>query len=74
MRWTGRALRLKKKQNLYRILVRKPSGKGPVGRPRRGWEDDIKLYIEEILSGDMNWIYLAQDMDQWSILVNSIMK
>jgi hypothetical protein len=51
----------------------KPEGKGPVGRPTRRWEDNIKMDLQEIGSGDMDWIWLAQDRDQWRALVNTAM-
>jgi hypothetical protein len=58
------------KRNAYRILVRKPEGKRPLGRPRRRWEDNIKMGLREIGWGGMDWIDLAQDRDQWRALVN----
>jgi hypothetical protein len=54
--------------NAYRILVRKPEGKRPLGRPRRKWEDNIKMYVREVGRGGMDWIDLAQDRDQWKSL------
>jgi hypothetical protein len=53
--------------------VGKPGGKRPLGRPRRRWEDNIKMNLREIGWGGMEWIYLAQDMDQWRALVNTVM-
>jgi hypothetical protein len=61
------------KRNVYRILVGKPEGKRPLGRPRRGWEDNIRMDLREIGSGSMDWIDLAQDRSQWSALVNTVM-
>jgi hypothetical protein len=61
------------KKNAYRILVGKPEGRGPLGRPRRRWEDNIKMNFREIGWGRMDWIDLAQDRDQWSALVNTEM-
>jgi hypothetical protein len=61
------------KRNAYRILVGKPEGKRPLGRPRRRWEDNIRMDLREIGSGGMDWIDLAQDRDQWSTLVNTVM-
>jgi hypothetical protein len=49
--------------NVYRILMGKPEGTRPLGRPRRRWVDNIKMYLREIGWGGMNWIDLAQDMD-----------
>jgi hypothetical protein len=58
----------------YRILVGKPEGKRPLGRPRRRWVDNIKIDITEIEWDGMGWIDLAQDRDQWRALVNTVMK
>jgi hypothetical protein len=57
----------------YRILVGKPEGKRPLGRPRRSWEDNIRMDLREIGWGGMDWIDLAQDRDQWRVLVNMVM-
>jgi hypothetical protein len=57
----------------YRILVGKPEGKRPVGRPRRKWVDDIKMNLREIGWDGMDWIELAQDRDQWRALVSTVM-
>jgi hypothetical protein len=62
------------KRNAYRILVGKPEGKRPLGRPRRRWEDNIKMDLREIGWGGMDWIELAEDMDQWRAVVNTVMK
>jgi hypothetical protein len=61
------------KRNAYRILVGKPNGKRPVGRPRHRRRDNIKINPREIGWGGMDWIYLAQDRDQWRALVNTVM-
>jgi hypothetical protein len=58
-------------RNAYRILARKPEGKRPLGRPRRRWVDNFK--IREIGWVGMNWVDLAQDRDQWSAFVNTVM-
>jgi hypothetical protein len=60
-------------RNAYRILVEKPEGKRPLGRPRLRWEDNIKVNLREIEWGGMNLIYLAQDRGQWRALVNTVM-
>jgi hypothetical protein len=57
----------------YRILVGRPEGRRPLGRPRRRWEDNIKRDIREVGWKDMNWIDLAQDRDRWRALVNAVM-
>jgi hypothetical protein len=61
------------KRNACRIFVGKPEGKRPLGRPRRMWVDNIKIYLREIRWDGMDWIDLAQDRDQWRALVNTVM-
>jgi hypothetical protein len=56
----------------YRIFVGRPEGRRPVGRPRRRWEDNIKMYLQEVGWG-MNWIELAQDRGRWRAVVNAVM-
>jgi hypothetical protein len=58
---------------VYRVLVGKPEGKRPLGRPRRRWEDNIKADFQEVGCWFMDWIELAQDRDRWRALVNAIM-
>jgi hypothetical protein len=60
-------------RNACRILVGKPEGKRLLGRPRHRWVENIKNGLREIGWNDMNWIELAQDMDQWRALVNTVM-
>ena len=61
------------RRGVYRILVGKPEGKRPLGRPRRRWEDNIKMDLEEAGFGEVDWIDLAQDRDMWRALVNAVM-
>jgi hypothetical protein len=61
-----------KKRNAYRILVRNPEGKRPLGRPRRRWVDNIKMNLREIGWDGVDWIYLAQNRDRWRALVNMV--
>jgi hypothetical protein len=61
------------KRNAYRILVGKPGGKGPLGRPRRRWVDSINMDLREIGWDGVDWIHLAQDRDQSRALVNTVM-
>jgi hypothetical protein len=61
------------KRNAYRILVGKPEGKRPLGRPRRNWVDNIKIDLREIEWDGIDWIDLAQDRDQRRALVNTVM-
>jgi hypothetical protein len=57
----------------YRLLVGKPEGKWPLGRPRRRWEDNIRMYLGEMGWGDVDWIGLAKDRNRWRALVNSVL-
>jgi len=61
------------RRGIYRALVGKPEGKRPLGRPRHRWEDNIKMDLQEMVWGSMDWIMLAQDRDRWRALVNAIM-
>jgi hypothetical protein len=61
------------KRSAYRLLVGKPEGKRPLGRPSRRWVDSIKMDLEEIGCGGVDRIGLAQDIDQWRALVNTVM-
>jgi hypothetical protein len=58
---------------MYKVLVGKPEGKRPLGRPRHRWEDNIKMDLREVGCGGMNWIELAQDRDRCQTLVNAVM-
>jgi hypothetical protein len=69
----GYVARLGEKRIAYRISVGTPEGKRPLRRPRRRWEDNIRMDLREIGWGGMDWIYLAQDRDQWRALVNTVM-
>jgi hypothetical protein len=73
MRWAGHVARMGEKRNAYRLLVRKPEGKRPLGRPRRRWAGNIKIHLLEIGWGGVDWIGLAQDRDKWRALVNAVM-
>ena len=61
MRWAGHVGRVGERSSVYRVLVGKPEGKRPLGRPRRRWEDNIKMDIQEVGCGVMDFIELAQD-------------
>jgi hypothetical protein len=71
MRWAGHVARMGEGRGVYRVLVGKPEGKRPRGRPRRRWEDNIKMDLTEIGMGD--WILMAQDRVQWRAYVNTVM-
>jgi len=61
------------RRGVYKVLVGKPDGKRPLGRPRCRREDNIKMYLQGVECGGMDWIELAQDRDRWWALVNVVM-
>jgi hypothetical protein len=69
MKWAGHVARMRTKRNAYRLLVGKPEGRRPLGRPRRWWVDNIRMHVGGVEWGDVNWIGLAQDR----ALVNSVL-
>jgi hypothetical protein len=73
MRWAGHVARMVEVRGAYDILVGRPEGRRPLGRPRRRWEDNIKMDLREIGFGDMDWIHWDQDRDRWRALVNTVM-
>jgi hypothetical protein len=73
MRWKGHVARMGERKNTYRIFVGKPEGKIPLVIARRRWVDNIKMDLREIGWDGMDWIDLAQDRDQWTALVNTVM-
>ena len=73
MRWAGHVARMGKRRGVFSVLVGKPEGKIPLGRPRRRWEDSIKMDLQEVGFGGMDRIELAQDRDRWRALVNAVM-
>ena len=72
MRWAGHVAGMGERRGVCRFLVGKPEGKRPLGRPRRRWEDNIKMDLQEVGCGGMDWIELAQDRDRWRELVNAV--
>jgi hypothetical protein len=73
MRWEEHVARIVEGESVYRVLVLKPEGKKLLGRPRLRWEDNIKVDVQEVGCGGVNWIGLAQDRDSWRALVNVVM-
>jgi hypothetical protein len=73
MRWVGHVTCMGEVRGAYNILVGKPEGRRPLGRPRHIWEDNIKMDLREGF-GDLDWIHLAQDKDRWQALVNTMMR
>jgi hypothetical protein len=73
MRWAGHVAHMGEKSYAYRILVGNLEGRRPLGRPRRRWEDNIKMDLREIEWGRTDWIDLVQDRDQWRALVNTVL-
>jgi len=73
MRWAGHVARMGEGRGVYRLLVGKPEGKRRLGRPRRRWENNIKMDFQEVGCGCMDWTELAQDTDRWRALVNVVM-
>ena len=73
MRWAGHVARMGEEKGMYRVLVGKPEGKRPLGRPRRRWVDNIRMDLQEVGCGYMDWIGLAQDRVRWRTLVSAVM-
>jgi hypothetical protein len=73
MRWVGHVARMGEVRGAYNILVGRPEGRRPLGRPRCRWEENIKMDLREIGFGDVDWINLAQDRKRWWALVNTVM-
>jgi len=73
MRWAGHVARMGEGRGVYRVLVGKPEGRRPLGRPRCRWADDIRMDLQEVGCGYMDWIGLAQDRGTWLTLVSAVM-
>ena len=73
MSWARHVARMGEARGVYRVLVGKPEGKRPLGRPRLRWVDNIKLHLQEVGCGYMDWTGLAQDRDSWRTLVSAVM-
>ena len=72
-KWAGHVARMGEERRAYRVLVGKPEGKRPLGRPRRRWVDNIRMDLQEVGCGYVDWIGLAQDRDRWRTLVSVVM-
>ena len=72
MRWAGHVALLGELRGVYTVLVGKPEGKRPLGRPRSRWEDNIKMDLQEVGCGGLDWIKVAQGTDRWRVLVNTV--
>ena len=73
MRWAGHMARMGEERVAYRALVGKPEGKRPLGRPRRRWMDSIRMDLQEVRCGYVDWTGLAQNRDRWRTLVSAVM-
>ena len=71
LRWAGQVVRMKEGRSAFKILTGKPTGKRPLGRLRRRWEDNIRMDLEEIGISAGNWVDSAQDRNYWRALVNA---
>jgi hypothetical protein len=72
MRWAGHVARMGEERRVHRVLVGKPEGKRPLGRPTRRWEGVIKINLQEVRGGCGDWVEWAQDRDRWRALVNKV--
>jgi hypothetical protein len=72
MRWAVHLARMGEERGVHRVLVGKPEGKRPLGRPRRRWEDNIKMDGEAVGGGRGDWMELAQDRDRWRAIVSTV--
>ena len=73
MRRAGHVARVGERKGVYRVLVGKPEEKRPLGRPRHRWEDNIKMDLQAVGRGDMDWFEVTEGRDRWRALVNAVM-
>ena len=73
MRWARHVACMEEGRAIYKVLMGKPEGKIHLGRPRRKWENNIKMALQEVGCGGVDWIDLVQDRDRWRALVNTVM-
>ena len=72
MKWAGHVARMGEDRGVHRVLVGKPEGNRPLGRPRRRWKDNIKMDLQDVGGGRGDWRELAQDRDRWQALVGTV--
>jgi hypothetical protein len=72
MKWAGHVARMGEDRGVHRVVVGKPEGKRPLGRPRRRWEDNIKMDLQEVRGGRGDWMELAENRDRWRALVGTV--
>jgi hypothetical protein len=73
LRWAGHVARMEEEKSTFKILTGTPTGKGPLGRPRSRWEDNIRMNLKEIDINTRDCVDSAQDMDYWRTLVNAVL-
>jgi len=73
MRWTGHVKRMGEIRNAYKIFVGKPDGKRTLGKPRRRWENNIRMNLMETRWEGVDWMHLGQDREQWRAVLNTVM-
>ena len=73
MGWAGHVVRVEEGRGVHKVLLGKIEGKRPLGKPRHRWEDNIKMYLQEVGRGCGDWLELAQDRDRWRALVSTVM-
>jgi len=73
MGWAGHVAHMGEERVVYRVLLGRPEGKRPLGRPTRRWVDNIRMDLQQVGCGYMDWIGLAQDRDRWRTLVSAVM-
>jgi hypothetical protein len=73
MRWAGHVARMGEEREVYKVLVKKLEGRRPLEKPRRRWEDEIRMHLGKTGWGSVEWIQLAQDRDRWRAVVNTAM-
>jgi hypothetical protein len=72
MRWAGHVACMEEERKVYKVLVGKSEGRRPLGRPRRRWEDGVRMDLRETGLGGVDWIRLAQDRDRWRAVVSAV--